>query len=114
MKHFFFIITTVFLLFSCRKPIQEFRYEKGEISIASDTDFKILFNENHSKGETWSLVYEFDSSTLEYIKSNYHGPSEGLTDFIFHAKNKGETNVKFNLVAYAEIKKQVVVKIKIY
>ena len=101
------------LLGGCSKSVPEFRHEQGVVVVNPGTDFKILFNENHAKGQTWSLVYEFDFSRLEYVKSNYHGPKEGLTDFIFHAKNSGETELKFNLVEYSEVIRQAKVKVKI-
>lgn len=110
----FAIFTFVFLVtFGCVRNIPEFRNEKKIINVAQGTEFKVLFNEEHSKGQTWSLVYEFDFSKLEYIRSNYRGPSSGVTEFIFQAKEKGEVEVKFNLVEYSKVIKQSIVKIKI-
>ncbi|MFN6037813.1 MAG: hypothetical protein ACK452_05050 [Bacteroidota bacterium] len=111
IKLLFFLIIIFFG--SCKSTIKEFRNEIGEVSVLKGEDFKILFNENHAEGQTWSLVQEFDSSILQYVKSFYHGPADGLTDFIFHAKAKGETILKFNLIEYSDVKRQAVIKIKI-
>ena len=113
MRLFFFLTSFLLLINSCQRKVKEFRNEKGFIEVFQGDEFKILFNEDHSKGQSWSLVSEFDHSKLEYIKSNYHGPSRGLTDFIFEAKTKGDMELKFNLIEFSEVIKSVSLKIKI-
>ena len=111
LRPFFFFFVLFF--FSCRSDTQEFPGTSGTIDVRSGNSFIIFLKENHSRGENWVVVKDFESSRIKYLGSNYHGQSSGRTDFIFSSGELGETVIQFNLLAYGEVIKNQKVKVTV-
>lgn len=109
-----FIPFFALLLFSCSEDVVEFKGADTKVAkVSKGKPFKIQLYENHAEGQSWSIVPKFDAKVVEYIKSSYHGPEEGLTDFLFEAKEKGETTLYFTLIEYAHPKDSVAITVQV-
>lgn len=99
---YFVWIFSVYLFFSCNQDIQKFKGEEIKfIKIKKGKLFLIHLKENHLAGQTWALTSDFESASVNYIKSNYHGNIESTTDFIFEATQLGITKLRLNLIQYS-------------
>ena len=56
--------------------------------------FIIKLPEEHQSGYTWSLVNDFDTKTVDYIKSTWHGNEKGIY-FKFLGAGIGQTELHF-------------------
>lgn len=101
-------------LFACQREVIEFSGNQQKIEVPHGSKFKLVLNEDHAKGQNWVVVQNFDIKKLTYLKSNFHGPQQGKTDFIFTAEEIGRTKIQFNLIEYGEVKlnRKIIVDVK--
>src|ERR1700751_3785658 len=110
----FSVIIGLIVFSSCKEdPITINGKENKSISITKGKQFQINLPEKHAGGQTWSMKSDHDERIIEYIKSNYHGPEEGTTDFIFEAVESGNTTVRLNLIEYSHIKDSVEIAVEV-
>jgi hypothetical protein len=110
----FFVFLLLFFCSCSTGTIQEFRIDKNRtITVQQGSQFNVVMAEDHAAGQTWSLDYAFDGKVLGYIGSSYRGAKSGLTDFLFEAKEKGETVVKLKLVEYSVQKETAEITVKV-
>ncbi len=68
-------------------------------TVKSGEKFYIPLPENHTTGYMWQLSNEYDSKTLGYLSSVFHGNEKGVY-FNFMGENPGKTTLNFTLVKY--------------
>lgn len=83
------------------------------ISVKRGERFAIALPEDHAAGQTWNIQAVWDAGMLEYLKSFYNGKEDGTTDFIFDAKQPGNTEVLFKLIEYSDLKDSLRIAVKV-
>jgi hypothetical protein len=109
----FFVILLVGI-YSCSPEMKKFYgKQSGNVTLKKGETFAITLPEEHSKGETWSVQPVLDPAMLEYQQSKYNGKEEGTTDFIFEAKQPGQTEVVFKLIVYSDLADSVRIPVRV-
>lgn len=67
----------------------------------ANTNFSINLPENHSTGYLWQLKNSYDTHTVEYINAVWHGNEKGVF-FNFESREKGKTELIFDLIKYKD------------
>jgi len=66
-----------------------------------NTKFNINLPENHTTGYLWQLRNTNDLGAVEYMNAVWHGNEKGVV-FNFESREKGQTQLEFDLIKYKD------------
>lgn len=113
MKSFSFLIICLCFAASCSnsKTVSLEAPQKNELK--SGEEFTIQLPENHTTGYLWQLTKSYNSQTIDYLNSVWHGNDKGVY-FNFKTLEKGTSELNFSLIKYKDTleKKTFIINVK--
>jgi hypothetical protein len=92
------------MITSCSKT-KIFSKADNQIEMLSNNTFQIELPENHTNGENWVIIQDFDAEKLAYNKSNFvniDGKGNGKVTFYFESLLPSNIQLKFKLIQYKD------------
>ncbi len=89
------------LAFSCNKSQPVTKTAPVVNTMPMNTKFNIQLPENHTNGYLWQINNTYDINTVDYMNSVWHGNENGVF-FNFESREKGKTELEFNLIKYKD------------
>ncbi len=101
MRNLYFLLLISPLVFSCNKSESVSKAAPAVNILPVNTKFNINLPENHTNGYLWQLNNTYDINSVDYINSVWHGNEKGVV-FNFESREKGKTELEFNLIKYKD------------